>query len=238
MGGLDRIGWARSSEEPAGRLGSCCEVLPVWNWFQIPDLFITFHHFSSQFSFHKRVSNRHHHNGVKFDHHESRDVTRQLADGYVFFDWFAIPQITARAKGTNEDLTRSDAAKAVQSIPFYVEARLEVWSLWKTRCKINRIVTLGCAVVHLQLLRCLSVGAGVHDSNGILIIIIFRIAISQEIESGFTVSQLTPPALGVQLICGIGAWSETWIWSLLQLYQLALTRRNQFLNNEKEGKVT
>jgi len=46
---------------------------------------------------------------------------QQLADGYVFFDWFAIPQITARAKGTNEDLTRSDAAKAVQSIPFYVE---------------------------------------------------------------------------------------------------------------------
>lgn len=46
---------------------------------------------------------------------------QQLAEGYVFFDWFAIPQITARAKGLNEDLTRSDAAKAVQSIPFYVE---------------------------------------------------------------------------------------------------------------------
>ena len=49
------------------------------------------------------------------------EIPRQLAEGYVFFDWFAIPQITARAKGLNEDLTRSDAAKAVQSIPFYVE---------------------------------------------------------------------------------------------------------------------
>ena len=38
---------------------------------------------------------------------------------------------------------------------------------------------------------------------------------SQEIESGFKISQLTSPAVGVQLIRGIGAWSETWIWSLL-----------------------
>lgn len=71
-----------------------------------------------------------------------------------------------------------------------------------------------CPMVHFQLLRCLSVGAGVHDSNGILMMIIFRIAIlplfssesmSQEIESGFKISQLTSPAVGVQLIRGIGA---------------------------------
>ena len=35
---------------------------------------------------------------------------------------FAIPQITARTDGVNEDATRSDAALAVQSIPAYVEA--------------------------------------------------------------------------------------------------------------------
>ena len=46
----------------------------------------------------------------------------QVADGYLFLDWFAIPQITARTQGVNEDATRSDAALAVQSIPAYVEA--------------------------------------------------------------------------------------------------------------------
>lgn len=46
----------------------------------------------------------------------------QVADGYLFLDWFAIPQITARTDGVNEDATRSDAALAVQSIPAYVEA--------------------------------------------------------------------------------------------------------------------
>lgn len=35
---------------------------------------------------------------------------------------FAIPQITARTDGINENATKSDAAKAVQSIPAYVEA--------------------------------------------------------------------------------------------------------------------
>jgi len=45
-----------------------------------------------------------------------------IAGGFVFFDWFAIPQLTARVAGINEDLQRSDAAKAVQSIPGYVEA--------------------------------------------------------------------------------------------------------------------
>ena len=38
-------------------------------------------------------------------------------------DWFAIPQITSRAPGVNEDLLKTEAAKAVQSIPAYVEAR-------------------------------------------------------------------------------------------------------------------
>ncbi|CAJ1380800.1 unnamed protein product [Effrenium voratum] len=46
----------------------------------------------------------------------------QIQDGYLFLDWFAIPQITARKGGVNEDTTRSDAALAVQSIPAYVEA--------------------------------------------------------------------------------------------------------------------
>lgn len=45
----------------------------------------------------------------------------QVADGYLFLDWFAIPQITARTDGVNDDATRSDAARAVQSIPAYVE---------------------------------------------------------------------------------------------------------------------
>ncbi|CAE7246569.1 Alpha-latrotoxin-Lt1a [Symbiodinium microadriaticum] len=44
-----------------------------------------------------------------------------IADGFIFFDWFAIPQITARKHGVNEETTKSDAALAVQSIPAYVE---------------------------------------------------------------------------------------------------------------------
>ena len=51
----------------------------------------------------------------------SSDECQQIADGFLFFDWFAIPQITARLEGVNEDETRSDAALAVQSIPAYVE---------------------------------------------------------------------------------------------------------------------
>ena len=47
---------------------------------------------------------------------------KRIANGYLFFDWYAIPQITARLPGVNEDVTRSDAALAVQSIPAYVEA--------------------------------------------------------------------------------------------------------------------
>eukprot|EP00434_Breviolum_minutum_P023857 symbB.v1.2.021049.t1/scaffold1800.1/size100811/1 len=51
---------------------------------------------------------------------DAMEYTRQSAvDAYIFLDWFAIPQITARAEGVNDENTRSDAALAVQSIPFY-----------------------------------------------------------------------------------------------------------------------
>ncbi|CAJ1372278.1 unnamed protein product [Effrenium voratum] len=50
-----------------------------------------------------------------------RHWQQAIAEGYLFFDWFAIPQITARAAGVNEDAVKSKAALAVQSIPAYVE---------------------------------------------------------------------------------------------------------------------
>ena len=46
---------------------------------------------------------------------------KDVQDGFIFLDWFAIPQITARHEGVNEDVMRSHAALAVQSIPAYVE---------------------------------------------------------------------------------------------------------------------
>ncbi|CAE7655219.1 unnamed protein product [Symbiodinium necroappetens] len=52
---------------------------------------------------------------------ERLDLGR-VSNGFLYFDWFAIPQITARQAGTNEDITKSDAARAVRSIPAYVEA--------------------------------------------------------------------------------------------------------------------
>lgn len=52
----------------------------------------------------------------------SAETRQQLAEGYLFLDWFAIPQITARMPGVNEEVCKSEAAKAVQSIPAYVEA--------------------------------------------------------------------------------------------------------------------
>ena len=56
---------------------------------------------------------------------ELPNTTRKdVQNGFLFLDWFAIPQITARHEGVNEDLTRSHAALAVQSIPAYVEAWL------------------------------------------------------------------------------------------------------------------
>lgn len=45
----------------------------------------------------------------------------RLVDGYLWMDWFSIPQVRARAKGVDEEETKSDAAKAIQSIPAYVE---------------------------------------------------------------------------------------------------------------------
>ena len=51
----------------------------------------------------------------------SKNTRRHIADGFIFFDWFSIPQITARQHGVNEDTTKSNAALAVQSIPAYVE---------------------------------------------------------------------------------------------------------------------
>ena len=51
----------------------------------------------------------------------SANTRRHIADGFIFFDWFSIPQITARKHGVNEETTKSDAALAVQSIPAYVE---------------------------------------------------------------------------------------------------------------------
>ena len=51
----------------------------------------------------------------------SPTMRQQIGDGYLFLDWYAIPQITAREEGVNEDVTRTDAALAVQSIPAYVE---------------------------------------------------------------------------------------------------------------------
>ncbi|CAK9071054.1 unnamed protein product [Durusdinium trenchii] len=52
----------------------------------------------------------------------SKPTLQQIERGYLFIDWFAIPQITARLPGVNEESTRSSAALAVQSIPAYVEA--------------------------------------------------------------------------------------------------------------------
>ena len=51
----------------------------------------------------------------------SANTRRHVANGYLFLDWFAIPQITARQEGVNEQTIKSDAALAVQSIPAYVE---------------------------------------------------------------------------------------------------------------------
>ena len=60
--------------------------------------------------------------GVVLAEPRSRCTRRDIACGFLFFDWFAIPQITARVEGVNEEATRSDAALAVRSIPAYVEA--------------------------------------------------------------------------------------------------------------------
>lgn len=48
--------------------------------------------------------------------------TQRVADGYLFLDWFAIPQITERSDSVKDDASMSNTAQAVQSIPAYVEA--------------------------------------------------------------------------------------------------------------------
>ena len=55
------------------------------------------------------------------DNSLSASTRQQIAEGYIFLDWFAIPQITVREAGVNEETTKTDAALAVQSIPAYVE---------------------------------------------------------------------------------------------------------------------
>ena len=45
----------------------------------------------------------------------------QVADGYLYLDWFSIPQITERIDGVNDGDAKSDTALAVESIPAYVE---------------------------------------------------------------------------------------------------------------------
>ncbi|CAE6923390.1 warA [Symbiodinium sp. CCMP2456] len=55
------------------------------------------------------------------DNSLSASTRQQIAEGYIFLDWFAIPQITVRSEGVNEETTKTDAALAVQSIPAYVE---------------------------------------------------------------------------------------------------------------------
>jgi len=59
-----------------------------------------------------------------YGHHVSlgQRVKEELGKGYLFYDWFAIPQLTVRQPGVNEDVTKSEMARAVNSIPSYVEA--------------------------------------------------------------------------------------------------------------------
>ena len=71
---------------------------------------------------------------------------QQVLEGYIFLDWFAIPQITARIQGVNEDQTKSDAALAVQSIPFYVEVS-------------NIFLALVPEVKHLDTQKCCNYGS-------------------------------------------------------------------------------
>lgn len=51
----------------------------------------------------------------------SAEVTKQLQDGYIWFDWFSIPQISVRREGIDPDMG-SDVKSAVDSIPQYVDA--------------------------------------------------------------------------------------------------------------------
>lgn len=51
----------------------------------------------------------------------SQEELTRLRQGYIWFDWFSIPQITARLSGANHDHLDADVKNAVDSIPFYTQ---------------------------------------------------------------------------------------------------------------------
>lgn len=58
--------------------------------------------------------------GVVVDEIGAEEVQR-IHQGYIWFDWFSIPQISVRSSSSMEDIL-PDVQKAVESIPAYVEA--------------------------------------------------------------------------------------------------------------------
>lgn len=101
----------------------------------------------------------------------------RLADGYLWFDWMAIPQITVRREGDDPDMG-SDVKKAVDSIPAYVDAANLVVILappllhlarhetcdfytWMTRgwCRVE---LAACALGRRQYVRCMVVQSEVQ----------------------------------------------------------------------------
>ncbi|CAE7612740.1 Ankyrin repeat and protein kinase domain-containing protein 1 [Symbiodinium microadriaticum] len=53
--------------------------------------------------------------------HWSADMAKRLENGFIFLDWFSIPEIIARESDSCDDESCS-TTMAVRSIPFYVEA--------------------------------------------------------------------------------------------------------------------
>lgn len=51
----------------------------------------------------------------------SKADRKELRRGYVWLDWFSIPQIEVKEQGVEDEQMRGDVLLAVQSIPFYVE---------------------------------------------------------------------------------------------------------------------
>jgi len=59
-----------------------------------------------------------------------KDELAAISEGYIWLDWFGVPQLTVRVEGTNDDpQVASKAYRAVQSIPAYVEACRYFWVL-------------------------------------------------------------------------------------------------------------
>mmetsp|Transcript_54479 Transcript_54479/g.100750 ORF Transcript_54479/g.100750 Transcript_54479/m.100750 type:complete len:885 (+) Transcript_54479:144-2798(+) len=59
-----------------------------------------------------------------------KDELAAISEGYVWLDWFGVPQLTVRVEGKNDDpQVASKAYRAVQSIPAYVEACRYFWVL-------------------------------------------------------------------------------------------------------------